>query len=87
MAAVVAMVVMVRRSRRRSLYSVPVAPIPPVRYAQPVRSGPLRGVLPTTTCARQPLPDAATPHTLFQMRTVGFGRYTPTIGAACSIFP
>ena len=82
MAAVVAMVMMVRRYHRRSLYSVPVAPIPPVRCAPPIRSGPLGGVPLTTTCAQQPLPDAATPHPLYQVRTVGCGRCTPKIGAA-----
>ena len=82
MAAVVAMVTMVRRYHRRSLYSVPVAPVPPVRCAPPVRSGPL-GVVPlTNTCAQQPLPDAATPQHLYQVRTVGCGRCTPKIGAA-----
>ena len=82
MAAVVAMVMMVRRYHRRSLYSVPVTPIPPVRCAPPVRSGPL-GVVPlTNTCAQQPLPDAATPQHLYQVRTVGCGRCTPKIGAA-----
>jgi len=80
MAAVVAMVMMVRRYHRRSLYSVPVAPIPPVRCAPPVQSGPLGGVPLTTTSAQQPLPDAATPHPLYQVRTVGCGRCTPKLG-------
>jgi len=91
MAAMVAMVMMVRRYRRRSLYSVPMAPIPPVRCAPPVRSGRLGGVPLTTTCAQQPLPDAATPHPLYQVRTVGCGRCTPNIVAAsrasCSVGP
>ena len=82
MAAVVAMVMMVQRYHRRSLYRVSVAPIPPVRCAPPVRSGPLGGVPLTTTCAQQPLPYATTPHPLYQVHTVACGLCTPKIGAA-----